>query len=225
MKSGSLPARLNVLLQRDYYNNVLRPLIQKAKKYKVVLLFLDGSHFVMGGDFLGYIYGTVRRYIKTFSGRKRYSVLGALNFSTKKITTISTVEYISAVEVCEMLKKVSIEYAGKPIHIVLDNARYQKCTAVKDLAKELSIILEYLPPYSPNMNAIERFWKHVKSRLRSQYYDQFDAFKETIDFIIEDSDKGSKTVMDKLIGERVQVFDNLFSINDNTFIANKASLS
>ena len=52
--------------------------------------------------------------------------------------------------------------------------------------------------------------------------DQFDVFKGTIDFIV--GAKGSKTVMDKLIGERVQVFGNLFSINGNTFIANRASL-
>ena len=86
-------------------------------------------------------------------------------------------------------------------------------------------MLEYLPAYSPNLNAIERVWKYVKSRLRSKYYDQFDAFKKTIDSIIEDSDKGSKKIMDLLIGERVQVFDNLISINDNTFVANGASLS
>ena len=193
----------------------------KAAEGKQVLLFLDASHFVMGCDFLGYIYGKVRRFVKTFSGRKRYNVLGALNFVTKKVTTVANDEYITATEICEMLRKVAVEYKGKAVHIVLDNARYQKCKVVMELANELHITLHFMPPYSPNLNLIERLWKHVKSRLRSKYYNLFDAFKESIDSIINDTDKGSKALVDVLIGESVQIFDSLVSINDNSFIVAK----
>ncbi|MDR3165031.1 MAG: transposase [Synergistaceae bacterium] len=71
-----------------------------------------------------------------------------------------------------MLRKVAAEYAGKSLYIVLDNASYQKCNIVTNLAQKLGIALHYIPPYSPNLNLIERLWKHVKSRLRSKYYDQ-----------------------------------------------------
>jgi hypothetical protein len=54
--------------------------MDRAKKGEISLLFLDASHFVMGCDFLGYIYGRARRFVKTFSVRKRYNVLGALDF-------------------------------------------------------------------------------------------------------------------------------------------------
>jgi len=195
--------------------------MKKAKENELTLLFLDGAHFVMGCDFLGYIYGKTRRFVKTFSGRKRYNVLGALNFVTKKVTIVANDTYIKSAEVCEMLLKVAAEYTGKVIHIVLDNARYQKCFLARDLAEELGIVLHFIPPYSPNLNLIERLWKHVKSRLRSKYYDQFDAFKETIDSIIEDTDRGSKELIDKLIGESVQIFDTLAPINDNSFIVEK----
>jgi transposase len=192
--------------------------MQKAKKGKLALLFLDGSHFVMGCDFLGYIYGKTRRFVKTFSGRKRYNVLGALNFVTKKITTVANDTYITSTEVCEMLRKVAVEYAGKDVHIILDNARYQKCQIVTSVALELGIALHYIPPYSPNLNLIERLWKHVKNKLRSKYYDQFSDFKETIDSIIDDTDKQSKKLIDKLIGDSVQIFDTLDPINNNTFV-------
>jgi transposase len=201
----------------------LLPLMTKAAEGKLTLLFLDASHFVMGCDFLGYIYGKVRRFVKTFSGRKRYNVLGALNFVTKKVTTVTNDAYITATEVCEMLRKVAAEYKEKAIHIVLDNARYQKCMVVMELAKELHITLHFMPPYSPNLNLIERLWKHVKSRLRSKYYDQFDSFKESIDSIINDTEEGSKALVDVLIGESVQIFDSLVPINDNSFVViNKA---
>jgi transposase len=221
LKSGSIPAKADALIQRTYYDTILLPLMSKAKENELTLLFLDASHFVMGCDFLGYIYGKTRRFIKTFSGRKRYNVLGALNFVTKKVITVANDKYITATEVCAMLCKVAAEYAGKPLHIVLDNARYQKCEIVTNLAQELGIVLHYIPPYSPNLNFIERLWKHAKSRLRSKYYDRFDDFKQTIDSIIEDSGNGSKNLIDKLIGDSVQLFDTLVPINDNSFAAPK----
>jgi len=218
-----MPAKADAAGQRICYETVLLPLMSMEKEDKLALLFLDSSHFVMGSDFLGYIYGKTRRLVKTFSGRKRYNVLGALDFLTKKVITVTNDTYITAAEVCGMLRKVAAEYAGKPVHIVLDNARYQKCEIVRSLAAELGITLHYIPPYSPNLNLIERYWKHVKSRLRSKYYDQFGNFREAIDSIVEDSGKGSKNLIDKLIGESVQIFDMLAPINDNTFVPKKLS--
>ena len=207
LKCGALPAKADPEKQRIFYETVLHPLMKSAINEKITLLFLDASHFVMGGDFLGYIYGKVRRFVKTYSGRSRYNVLGALNFVTKKMTIVANDSYITASEVCEMLRKIAVEYAGTPIYLILDNARYQKCKVVTDLAVELGIHLTYIPPYSPNLNLIERLWKHVKSKLRTKYYDQFDEFQLTINSIISNTDKNDKTLIDRLIGEKVQLFD------------------
>ena len=194
----------------------------KAKCSHDVLLFLDASHFVMGSDFLGAIYGKVRRFVTTFSGRQRYNVLGAINFVTKKVTTVTNSTYITATEICEMLRKVSVEYAGKAIHIALDNARYQKCDVVKNLAASLGIELIYIPPYSPNLNPIERLWKFVKGKLRSKYYDDFSVFKTTIDSIVEGTQTEYKEQIATLIGEKVQLFDDLIPVCTNTYIHGKA---
>jgi transposase len=216
LKSGSIPAKADVAAQREFYNTILHPLMEKALKNEATLLFLDASHFVMGCDFLGYIYGKTRRFIKTFSGRKRYNVLGALNFVTKEVTTVTNDAYITSITICEMLQKLAAKYAGTAIHIILDNARYQKCELVRNLAAQLNITLEFIPSYSPNLNLIERLWKHVKGRLRCKYYNKFDEFKFTIDEIIMDTATGSKHMIDRLIGEGVQLFDDMGSINDNT---------
>ena len=58
-----------------------------------------------------------------------------------KVTTVTNDTYITAVEICELLKKIAVENAGKPIFIVLDNARYQKCSIVQELANQLGIHL------------------------------------------------------------------------------------
>ena len=58
LKCGSLPAKADVVDQRKFYDDILYPLMVRAKKDEIALLFLDAAHFVMGCDFLGYIYGT-----------------------------------------------------------------------------------------------------------------------------------------------------------------------
>ncbi|SMG65551.1 [similarity to] transposase, partial [methanotrophic bacterial endosymbiont of Bathymodiolus sp.] len=52
---------------------------------------------------------------------------------------------------------------------------------VMDKAKELGIHLLFLPPYSPNLNLIERLWKFTKKKcLYNKYYESFHNFKEAI---------------------------------------------
>ena len=217
MKCGSLPAKADVKKQRNFYDTVQQPLMEQAKSGRITLLFMDASHFVMGCDFLGYIYGKVRRWIKTYSGRKRYNVLAALNFISKKITTVANHTYITSTEICDLLRKVALEYAGKPIYIILDNASYQKALIVQELAEKLGIFLVYIPSYSPNLNLIERFWKFAKNKLRTKYYDDFVLFQETIDSIVNSADKENKHAIDKLIGDKVQLFDDFTSVSKLSF--------
>lgn len=222
MKCGSLPAKVDVNRQSDFYNDTLNPLMGRAEEGSEVLLFLDASHFVMGCDFLGFIYGKARRFVRSFSGRLRYNVLGAINFVTKEVVTVTNDTYITATEVCQLLRQVSSKYAGKPIHIILDNARYQKCKIVQGLAEELNINLVYIPPYSPNLNLIERLWKFVKNELRAKYYDDFTLFCHQIDDIISSTSAGNKDKISKLIGTNIQLFDDLKQVNPNTFVNTKS---
>jgi transposase len=69
--------------------------------------------------------------------------------------------YITASQVCELLEKIAALGLIIPITLVLDNARYQKCKVVEELALSLSIALLYLPSYSPNLNLIERRWRSL----------------------------------------------------------------
>jgi transposase len=206
LKCGSLPAKADPEKQRAFYTDKLLPLMKSAKSGEIALLFLDASHFVMGCDFLGYIYGKFRRFIQTYSGRRRYNVLGALDFVTKKLVTVTNDSYITALEICEMLRRVAAAYKDTPIYIVLDNARYQKCKIVVELADSLGIHLVYIPPYSPNLNLIERFWKYTKNKLRTKYYDDFTVFSNTIDSILSNASTADKHTIDRLIGEKVQLF-------------------
>lgn len=52
----------------------------------------------------------------------------------------------------------------KKILLVLDNARYHHAKILAPWLEEMSDILElfFLPPYSPDLNAIEMFWKKTR---------------------------------------------------------------
>jgi transposase len=155
---------------------VLEPEIARARAGESVLLFMDAAHFVQAA-FLGYLWSFTRIFVRSPSGRKRWNVLGAYNAITGQLTTVANDGYITATTVCEMLHKLAEQYAGRSIVIVLDNARYQRCQLVQDLAVELGIKLEWLPSYSPNLNLIERLWKFVKKKsLYNVYYETFAEF-------------------------------------------------
>lgn len=82
--------------------------------------------------------------MRTPSGRKRWNVLGALDFVTKELVSISNTTYITSETVCELLWRLRSRDVDTPITLVLDNARYQRCRLVQDLAEELSIELMFL---------------------------------------------------------------------------------
>jgi transposase len=159
----------------------LIPRLESAKKQKQLVYFVDAAHFVLG-SFLGSLWSKIRIFIPSSSGRSRYNVLGAINAITHQLITVCNDTYINASSVCGLLNRIREVTGGKiPITLVLDNARYQRCALVVELAAKLKIELLFLPSYSPNLNLIERLWKWVKKDcLNCKYYRCFDEFKEAI---------------------------------------------
>lgn len=123
----------------------------------------------------------------TPTGRNRYNVLGALNAVSKELITICNETYINSNTICELLIKIrKINVEKIPVTLILDNARYQRCQLVMELALKLKIELLFLPSYSPNLNLIERLWKWVKKDcLYCEYYERFSDFKAAIENTIQ----------------------------------------
>ena len=68
---------------------------------------------------------------------------------------------------------------AKVIYIIVDNARYYRSRWLKQALKGTKIKLIFLPPYSPNLNLIERYWKFFKKKaLNNRYYETFGEFKQ-----------------------------------------------
>ena len=185
----------------------MEPRLNDAKEGKRVLFFIDAAHFVLA-PFLGYLWSLTRLFIKAPAGRKRFNVLGALNATTHELITVMNDSYINAQSVCDLLWKVARLNLKVPITFVLDNARYQKCAVVQELAQSLNIELLYLPPYSPNLNLIERLWKFVKKEcLYSKYYSEFTSFKKAIINCLDQTHSTHKKELDSLLTLKFQTFN------------------
>jgi len=87
----------------------------------------------------------------------------------------------------EFLRQVRLKYKDKSwICIYLDNAAYQRTKAVQAYAKSLKIRLHFLPPYSPNLNLIERVWKWFKKKVtKNKYYPTFAEFTAVVENLFE----------------------------------------
>lgn len=67
--------------------------------------------------------------------------------------------------------------------LMLDNAGYHKTSCIRSLLQKYShISIEYLPPYSPELNPIETCWKVTKDRVtKSQYFTSLDDMQEALE--------------------------------------------
>ena len=191
-KVKQIPAKADVEAQETFKTETLKPLIEQAEQRKIHLFFVAAAHFVLL-PFLGYLYSLTVRYVKSASGRKRFSVLGALNTVTKELVTVTNHKYINALVVCELLGKLAQQFCHLPIVLIMDNARYQKCKLVLEKAASLNIQIVFLPPYSPNLNLIERLWKFVKKKvLYNQFYKDYEQFCMAILDCLEQTDTTHK---------------------------------
>lgn len=203
-----IPVKADIEAQETFKTNILEPLVEQAKEGKIDLFFVDAAHFVMQ-PFLGYLYSLVVRFIKVSSGRQRFSVLGALNVITKEVVTITDHGYINAISVCELLQKLHDQFKRLPRVVIMDNARYQRCALVADKVLELGIEIIFLPPYSPNLNLIERLWKFVKKKaLYNEYYPKYEQFHQAISDCLKQTDTTYKEELDTLLVAKFQSFKN-----------------
>jgi transposase len=193
--------------QAAFLQTKLEPLLEEARADKGHVFFVDAAHFVMGA-FLCCVWCWARLLIRGASGRQRYSVLGAWNAVTHQLVSITTDATVSAETMCALLVKIAALGLQGPITLVLDNARYQHCALVMNLAKSLNIHLEFLPSYSPNLNLIERLWKFIKKEvLYGRHYATFLEFRAAIDGCLSKIPTEHRAKLQSLMTHNFQTFN------------------
>lgn len=198
-KVGMIPAKADGEKQQTFLDQQLTPRLEEAKAGKRAVFFVDAAHFVLS-PFLGILWCFRRLFIQAPAGRQRLNVLAALNAISHELVIVTNDTYIDATVVAQLLSKLANLQLNLPITLILDNARYQHCAQIIQLAASLNIELLFLPSYSPNLNLIERLWKFVKKKsLYSKYYPNFASFKSAILSCLQQANSTYKSDLDSLL--------------------------
>lgn len=206
-KMGVIPAKADPKKQAEFLSDELEPLLEEEKQGKRKVFFVDAAHFVMGA-FLGMLWCFERLFLKSSSGRRRYNVLGAFSVSGTDLVTVTNDAYINSDTIVDLLIKLKQEYPDIPLTLIMDNARYQRCIKVTEQAEALGIDILFLPPYSPNLNLIERLWKFTKKKcLYNRYHETFCHFKEAIDDCLDKVKSDFKEQVKSLLNPKFQLFE------------------
>jgi transposase len=150
--------------------------------------------------------------IETTGSRTRLNIVGAINLKDLGAAIINRYETVNSKNMQHFFEKIRAQYPNnKAIHLILDGAGYHRAKDLVSKAKELSITLHYLPPYSPNLNPIERLWKVMNEQVRNnQYFSSAKQFRDKIDQFFDET--------------LPQISATLYTrINDNFQILNHAS--
>lgn len=67
--------------------------------------------------------------------------------------------------------------------VVMDNATFHKGGRIQQLIQDAGCELLYLPPYSPDLNLIERCWSWLKSQIRKKL-EQFNCLRDAIEDVL-----------------------------------------
>jgi len=128
----------------------------------------------------GWIKKGQEKALKANCGRQRLNINGAINIETLEPMT-GFYDTINADSTIDLFSKIEAKHPeAKAIYVIVDNARYYRSRLLKEYTEGTKIKLIFLPPYSPNLNLIERYWKFFKKKvLNNCYYETFEEFKRT----------------------------------------------
>ena len=92
--------------------------------------------------------------------------------------------YVSHLDtVCfnEYLKQLSKRFENEKIVLIMDNASFHKS---KELKVPKNIKIEYIPPYSPELNPQKRIFEDIKKYLKNRIFDSLEELKNKVSEIL-----------------------------------------
>ena len=151
-------------------------------KDKGLVYFTDSTHPMLNPVLSsGWIRKKKEFDVKTNSGRERVNINGAIEINTLSVVSRSC-KKVNGQSMSDLLRAVRRKHPKeRNLYMVMDNAGYNKSYQVQNLAEKLGIKIMYLPPYSPNLNPIERLWKFMKKKVMANtYYPDVKTFQQEL---------------------------------------------
>lgn len=162
--------------------------ILSTKDEKAVVYYADGVHpthnsrstyaWIEKGELLEQ---------PTGSGRDRVNINGLLNAYDVTDVIAHDCESVNAQSTRKLYEEALARHPeASCIYIISDNARYYHNKELKEWAEGTKIKQIFLPPYSPNLNLIERLWRFLRKKvINTGFYRTKEEFRKVIKRIFD----------------------------------------
>ncbi len=124
--------------------------------------------------------------VQMYRSRDQLHIMGALDATGWQLHYM-LVERVDADHVSRFITALAHQYPKDTLHVVLDNAPAHRSAKTEACVTELGgrVMLDFLPPYSPRLNPIEKFWTLLRRRVtHNTYFPSMETFGDAIkDFL------------------------------------------
>lgn len=132
-------------------------------------------------------------------GRKNVGYFGAVRLRDGKFVFRQEQGRFNAETVWAFLKQLSqsSRASGKRVVIIADNAKYHHARLHKEWREQRApfFALDFLPPYSPELNPVERVWKLTRRLCtHNRYFSTLDEVILAVESQFSDWKKGNNTL-------------------------------
>jgi transposase len=151
---------------------------------------VDACHPIWGLELLYCCWLSVgqRYHVGVGSGRKRLNILGAYCPDDHDYVDIRvTKDNIHGEQFVKLLEKLLAQHPQTDKFILyLDNAKYYGKAVVNEwLAQHRQFRLVHVPPYSPNLNRIERLWKFLRKKAFQRWHPTFAEMQAAVAEVLD----------------------------------------
>jgi transposase len=168
--------------------------------------FVDACHPVWG---LSLVYSCwllvgQRLLVGMGGGRKRLNILGAYCPDDQEYLDLRlTRDNINGEQFVNLLRLLRERHPEtKRFILYLDNAAYYGKPVVVDwLKRHPEFRLEPVPPYSPNVNLIERLWKLMKKEALARWHPTFEAMEQALSDVLDHLDEYQEELATLMVDE------------------------
>jgi len=180
-KTKEVPCECDIEKQKSFISTLSEVL--KNQDTKTVVYYADSVHPTHNSrSTYAWIEKGEEFEQPTVSGRDRVNINGLVN--AKDVTDVITVESerINAQSTKELYQLALEKHPeAEKIIIISDNARYYKNKELTEWIEETKLTQIFLPPYSPNLNLIERLWRFLRKKvINTEFYRTKELFREAI---------------------------------------------
>ncbi len=187
-KTKQVPCEADIQRQQDFVKQELSAIIEDARQGNSKVYFMDAVHPTHNTrSTYGWIQKGKEKELLTVSGRDRVNNNGALNALDPTDIQVLECDTVNAQTTKDLyLKILEFNQGVDKIYTIADNARYYKNKELKEWLKDTKIIQVFLPPYSPNLNIIERLWKFLKKKvINSNFFRTKHEFRDAVHTFFE----------------------------------------